>query len=161
MARKEEKILDVNAAMQGNLIFSDPVNLRINGKFKGNLTTKGTLIMGENAEVDADISGETIIVTGKVKGKIKATKIITLRSMAQVVAEMEAPRLSIEEGAFFNGQCKMPYEKMSLSEVSDYLAIEEEKIAEWVKSGKIPVIREGGELLFDRQEVETWVAQNR
>ena len=39
----EEKILDVDAAMQGNLIFKDPVNLRINGKFEGNWKPKAIL----------------------------------------------------------------------------------------------------------------------
>ena len=66
--REDEKFLDVNAAMQGSLAFSDPVNLRINGKFEGNLTTRGNLIIGSNADVKADIVGENITVGGKSKG---------------------------------------------------------------------------------------------
>ncbi|MBU2436877.1 MAG: polymer-forming cytoskeletal protein, partial [Candidatus Omnitrophica bacterium] len=96
--KEEEKILDVNAAMQGSLIFSDPVNLRISGKFNGNLTTKGKLIIGENAEVNADIVGENIAIAGQVKGKIKATRTITLRSTANVSVDIETPKISIEEG---------------------------------------------------------------
>ena len=42
-----EKVLDVNASMQGTLRFDDPVNLRINGKFEGTLDTKGMLMVGE------------------------------------------------------------------------------------------------------------------
>ena len=38
----EEKILDVNATMQGTMIFKDPVNLRINGEFEGKLDTPFT-----------------------------------------------------------------------------------------------------------------------
>jgi len=41
-----EKILDVDASMQGTLAFKDPVNLRINGKFDGKLDTKGSLTIG-------------------------------------------------------------------------------------------------------------------
>ena len=59
-----EKILDVDAAMQGSLIFKDPVNLRINGRFEGTLNTKGSLMIGENAVVDADISGDSIVIAG-------------------------------------------------------------------------------------------------
>jgi len=65
MARRkeeEEKFLDVSAAMQGSLAFSDPVNLRINGKFEGTLTTKGKLVVGRNADVKADIIGENVMV---------------------------------------------------------------------------------------------------
>ena len=46
-----EKVLDVDATMQGTLTFRDPVNLRINGSFEGNLDTKGNLTIGENATV--------------------------------------------------------------------------------------------------------------
>ena len=39
----EEKSIEINAQMQGSLTFEDPVNLKINGNFKGSLNTKGTL----------------------------------------------------------------------------------------------------------------------
>lgn len=162
MARKkeEEKILDVNATMQGNMIFSDPVNLRINGKFEGNLKTKGNLIIGEKAEVNAEILGESIIVAGKVKGKIKATKILSLSRGAQVEADIESSKVSIEEGAFFNGKCRMPQDRMFLGELSEYLSIEEGTIMDWVNNGRIPVQREAEGLVFDRKEVEGWIRNN-
>ncbi|MDD5194900.1 MAG: polymer-forming cytoskeletal protein [Candidatus Omnitrophica bacterium] len=158
--REEEKVLDVNAAMQGSLAFADPVNLRINGKFNGTLNTKGSLIVGESAQVAADIIGENITVSGQVKGKIKATRSLALSSSAEVYADIETPSIAIEAGAIFNGRCTMPNEKMSISELSDFLSIEEAKIVEWVNSGKIPVEREGESLLFDRREVETWISKN-
>lgn len=80
----EEKILDVSAAMQGSLVFSDPVNLRINGKFEGKLTTKGVLIIGSDAEVKADISGEDLTIAGTVKGNIRASESLKLDSTAKV-----------------------------------------------------------------------------
>ena len=159
--REEEKVLDVNATMQGSLVFSDPVNLRINGRFEGNLKTKGTLTVGKDAFVLADIEGENIIVFGYVKGKMKSTKVLSFMSGANVNADISAPRFSIEEGAVFNGKCKMRGEKLNLSELSDYLSIEETKIMEWVSNGRIPVEKESDGLIFDRRDVETWVGQNR
>jgi len=164
MARRreeEEKILDVNAAMQGSLVFSDPVNLRINGKFEGTLKTKGTLTVGQKAYVLADIIGEKIIVSGYIKGKVKATQLLCLGSTANVNGDVESPRFSVEEGAILNGKCKMRGEKLNLSELSTYLSVEETKIMEWVNSGKIPVEKEDNELIFDRSEVETWIGENR
>jgi len=161
MARRkeeEEKFLDVSAAMQGSLAFSDPVNLRINGKFEGTLTTKGKLVVGRNADVKADIIGENVMVSGVVKGSIKTSSTLKLASTAQVIGNIEVYKLSMEEGAVFNGKCKMIQGKISLEELSDYLAIEENKIMEWVETGKIPVESEGERLLFDRQEVESWIA---
>lgn len=154
----EEKVLDVSAAMQGSLVFSDPINLRINGKFEGNLTTKGNLIIGASADVKADIVGEAITIAGKVKGKIKATEMVKLTSTARVTADIEVSKISIEEGAFFNGRCRMLEGRISLKELSDYLSIEENKIMEWVEGGKIPVEKEGDKLLFDLEEVESFIA---
>jgi len=70
----EEKVLDIDASIQGNVVFKDPVNLKINGKFEGGLTTKGNLTIGSSADVKADIVGESIIVAGKVVGDIIAQK---------------------------------------------------------------------------------------
>ncbi len=163
MARRkeEEKILDVNATMQGSLIFSDPVHLRINGRFEGTLKTKGTLTVGAKAEVMADIDGENIIVAGYVKGKVKASKLLSLSATANVVGDIETPKFSINEGAVFNGKCKMKGEKIDILELSDYLSIEQGKIMEWVQTGKIPAEKENDRLLFDKREVETWIGNNR
>jgi len=156
--REEEKVLDVNAAMQGSLAFSDPVNLRINGKFEGTLTTKGNLIIGKAAEVKADIIGERVIVSGVVKGNIKVTDSLQLTATAILNGNIEASKVAIESGAVFNGKCKMGPGKISLEDLSDYLSIEEGKIMEWVDKGKIPVEKEGSKMWFDRKEVEEWIA---
>jgi excisionase family DNA binding protein len=159
--KETEKVLDVNASMEGSLVFSDPVNLRINGKFKGDLTTKGNLMIGEDASVNANIVGEDIVIAGKVKGKIKATKKLTFKSTAYVEGEIQTPTLSIEEGAIFNGKCNMTEEKLTLEELAEYLSVEEEKIMEWVNKGSISAQKEGDKLFFNREEVEAWISQNQ
>jgi excisionase family DNA binding protein len=158
--KEDEKILDMDASMEGSLVFSDPVNLRINGNFKGTLNAKGNLIIGENARVSADIVGESIIISGRVIGKIKATKSLKLTSTAEVEAEIETVSLSIEEGAILNGKINMLHNNMSLREVSEFLSIEESKILEWVNAGRMPAKREGENLFFDRKELEEWLNKN-
>ena len=68
----QEKVLEVDASMQGSLSFKDPVNLRISGNFEGTLDTKGTLAIGERADVKATIQGEVIIIAGTINGGITA-----------------------------------------------------------------------------------------
>lgn len=158
--KDDDNFLDVNASMQGKLVFSDPVNLRINGRFEGELTTRGTLIIGKDAQVYANIFGENIAIAGTVKGKIQASIKVMFASTAVVESDVSTPTLSIEEGALFNGKCTMSEEStMSLEEVADYLSIEEDKIKEWVNKGKIPVEQEGERIVFNRREVDTWISQ--
>ena len=153
-----EKFLDVSAAMQGRLEFSDPVNLRINGKFDGELITKGNLIIGKDALVVANIVGEKITLAGKLTGNIRASKSVALLSTAEISGDIETPFLSIERGAKFNGVCRMAPHKLTVEELSDYLSIEEDKIMKWVANGQIPVEKNGDQLLFDHKEVENWLA---
>src|SRR3989338_280695 len=111
MAKKrdeaEEKILDVDASMQGTIAFKDPVNLRINGSFEGKLDTKGSLTIGENARVKANITGDRIIVAGKVTGDIVATLGLSIISPAVVRGNVITPVISITEGAVLEGQLSM------------------------------------------------------
>lgn len=129
---EEEKFVDIWAAMQGSLVFSDPVNLQISGKFEGDLTLKGNLIIGKDAEVRADIVGEDIVIAGSIQGKIKATQRLKLTSTAKVTADIEASKVCIEEGAIFNGKFHMLQQDSSSSQLHEYFSVEDKKIEEWV-----------------------------
>ncbi len=157
---EEEKILDVNASMQGTLTFSDPVNLRINGKFQGKLNTKGILAIGEKAEVLADIIGEEIVIAGKVKGNIIAEKSVNILSSAFVEGDISTPALEIRQGAVFEGNIRMVGEKMGIKDLSRYLDIEENKIQEWVSEGKIPASREGDSWIFEKKIIDRWITNS-
>ncbi|MDD5428126.1 MAG: polymer-forming cytoskeletal protein [Candidatus Omnitrophica bacterium] len=167
-----EKVLDVDASMQGSLSFKDPVNLRINGKFEGILNTKGNLMIGEHASVNADISGESVVVAGRVTGNINALKELKLIAPACVVGDISSPLLSISEGAVFEGNCKMlAHSKvetahtspamMTVEELAKYLEVEVGVISEWVNSGKIPGMKEGDNWRFDRNRIDAWVAEGK
>ena len=154
----EEKILDVDAAMQGTLSFKDPVNLRINGKFEGNLDTRGNLTIGQTANVIADIVGDNIIVGGRVKGKITAKQRLTLLPSAVVEGEIFPAKLNVTEGAILDGTCLMLHDFMNCEEVSRYLEVDLKSILEWANSGKIPGIKESDSWRFERKAIDTWVA---
>lgn len=107
----EGEVINIEAGMEGNLKFNNPINLRISGKFEGELETKGTLIIGEKADVKAKtIKGENISIEGKVRGNIVSTKRLELSPSARVIGNIEAPVLVIHEGAKLKGDCQMPIE---------------------------------------------------
>src|SRR3990167_4343611 len=103
----EGKIIDIETGMQGNLKFNGPINLRISGSFEGELEAKGTLIIGENANVKAGtIRGENINVQGKVKGDIICNRLELFRT-AKLIGNIETSALVINEGAVLKGRCQM------------------------------------------------------
>ena len=157
----EEKILDVDAAMQGTLSFKDPVNLRINGKFEGNLETRGNLTIGQTAVITADIVGDNIVVGGKVRGKIIAKERLTLLPSAIVEGEIYPARLNIAEGAILEGKCVMLHDFLNADELAQYLEVDLNSVMEWANSGRVPGQKEGNSWRFDRKAIDSWVASGK
>lgn len=157
----EDKTLDVDAAMQGNLSFKDPVNLRINGKFEGNLDTRGNLTIGSAATICADIVGDNIIVGGRVKGKITARERLTLLPQSVVEGHIYPARLNIAEGAVLEGQCSMLHDFLNPEQLARYLEVELNSIIEWANSGKVPGNKDGEDWKFERKEIDNWVVEGK
>lgn len=165
----EEKILDVDASMQGTIAFKDPVNLRINGSFEGKLDTRGNLTIGENAKVRAQINGDRIVIAGKVKGDITATQSLSLVPPATVEGNVTTPRLSVGEGALLEGTVAMlgvkeggaPDVHLTLKDVAQYLEVEARVVEEWARNRKIPAEQENGEWVFRKSSVDRWIQQER
>ena len=120
----EEKVLDVDASMQGSLVFKDAVNLRINGKFEGTLETRGNLTIGQSAMVLADIVGDNVIVGGRVKGMITAKERLTLLPTAMVEGDLYPAKLNVAEGAILEGHCSMLHDFLNAEELARYLEVD-------------------------------------
>lgn len=157
----EGKILDVDASMQGTLSFKDPVNLRINGKFEGGLDAKGVLTIGPNANVTADIIGDSIIVEGKIRGKITARVSLELLPTAIFDGEIYTFRLIVSEGAIFNGKCQMLGEILNTEELARYLEVDINSIFDWANQGKIPAVKQGNDWKFERKAIDSWIASGK
>ena len=152
----EEKIIEINAQMEGSLVFTDPVNLKITGKFSGKLDTKGTLTIGPTANVEANIQGENIIVAGKIKGDVTAKKMLVLMPTSYLTGDIITPKLNIVEGAIFQGKCQMLDEILNSEDLSQYLEIEVSAIEELAETGKIPAIRDEHGWKFERVKIDQW-----
>src|SRR5688500_10602641 len=82
--------------------------LRVDGHLTGSVTSDGgTLIVGTNGQVDANISVGVATVNGVINGDVIATEKIQLGRTARVMGNIATPRLVIEEGAIFEGGCNM------------------------------------------------------
>lgn len=90
---------------KGNAKFDGTV--RIDGQFEGEITTADTLIVGENAVIKGVISVGVILSSGKIEGKITASKKVQLMKPAVLIGEIHSPSFSMEEGVLFHGLCDM------------------------------------------------------
>lgn len=82
--------------------------LRVDGHLTGTVTSDGgTLIVGNNGQLDAHTSVGVAQINGTVNGDITATQKVQLGRTARVVGNITTPKLVIEEGAVFEGGCTM------------------------------------------------------
>jgi cytoskeletal protein CcmA (bactofilin family) len=89
----------------GQLSFQGPA--RIDGVVDGEIQCQGVLTIGEGAEVKAKISGQVVIIRGKVEGNVTAKEKVELLAPARLIGNVSAPRLMISEGVVFDGDCSM------------------------------------------------------
>ena len=158
-----EKLLDVTANMEGSLIFNEPVTLRISGGFSGNLKTRGSLTIGEQAQVSAKIDGEEITIAGLVTGKVTAKKSLKLVPPAVVSGQIYTPILEVEAGAKIEGEVhvgEIP-SWMTSKEVAEYLEVELRLIEEWALEGRVPGVQEGDQWRFEKAKIDEWVATQK
>lgn len=97
--------LDEGTDFEGELRFRD--TMRIDGRFSGKITSKSVLIIGESADIKAEIYVSNVSINGRVTGKIHADKKIEIHSKGKVFCDVVTPSLLIEDGAFFHGNCNM------------------------------------------------------
>ena len=97
--------LDKGSHLQGELSFEE--TFRIDGKFEGKILSGSELILGDSAEVTGEIEVGRLSVNGVLKGTVRARERIELHARARVEANLTTPVLKIEEGARFEGSCRM------------------------------------------------------
>lgn len=82
--------------------------LRVDGHLIGTVTSEaGTLIIGTNGQVDANILVAAAMINGTVNGDVVATEKLQLGRTARVMGNIHSPRLIVEEGAILEGSCSM------------------------------------------------------
>ena len=118
MKTKDEinAFLGVNTEFEGKLSFTGAV--RVDGRFKGEIHTKGTLIVGELAVIESDIHAAHIIVNGEIRGNVIAEKRLEIHASGKVSGNIQTPVLVINEGVIFNGNCSME-KPIELTEKAD------------------------------------------
>lgn len=91
--------------LAGRIAFEGPA--RIEGEVEGEIQAPDSLFVGESAVLNAQISGGTIVIHGKVTGDITATRRLEIRAPGKVYGNLTTPSLVIEDGVVFEGHCSM------------------------------------------------------
>lgn len=98
-------LLGRGSEFEGKLTFEGTV--RIDGRLSGEIFSDDVLIVGEGAELNAEIEIGLIIVQGTVIGNIRAKRGVELHAPGRVRGDITTPVLQIEKGVIFEGRTHM------------------------------------------------------
>jgi len=119
---------------KGTLTFEGTV--RIDGMVSGAIYSKGTVILGEHAVIEGDISAGTIVSGGMINGNLTATERVQLLPSAVLNGDLKTPFLKVEEGVQLHGTCEAEGRAKSKS-------VEEPRKAA-PHAAKVPMSQRGG-----------------
>ena len=98
-----DTLIPVETTLTGNIDTS--ANVRIDGRIKGNLKSKGDVTLGPKALIEGDVFGMSFNVAGTITGNIVADGTVAILAKSQVLGNITARALSIELGASYDGKC--------------------------------------------------------
>ena len=111
MLNKGKKEIDIKAFLgegtefEGKLIFTGAV--RLDGKFKGEILGKGTLVVGQGARIEADINVDSLMVGGDVRGAVEVRERMEIDTTGKFYGNVKTGIFIIHEGGLFEGNCQM------------------------------------------------------
>lgn len=100
-----ETIVGTSVKLKGNLQSNGDIT--VDGSVNGEIKTKGTVNIGPNANVIANVKAKKVTVAGTVQGNIEAVERLTITETGRVYGDIIANLLSISAGAIFTGKSAM------------------------------------------------------
>lgn len=130
-----DTVLSASTSLDGTL--KSEGNIRLDGKFSGKLDIIGNVLVGETAEINADIEARNISIAGAVRGNVTGNKVQLLRT-GRIWGDIRSNSLTTEDGAFIEGNIAMNVVNISTqtekeaeaSEGDDTLASTEDTLKE-------------------------------
>ena len=101
--KKLSAFLGEDTEVEGKLKFHG--TLRIDSRFKGEITAVGSLIVGETGIIEADIHATNVLSSGEIRGAVSADEVIEILEPGKVFGNIEAPNVVIHPGVVFEGNC--------------------------------------------------------
>ena len=104
-AREGMTLISEDAFFHGSLVAKG--SLRVEGGFEGDVSDAVDVEVGQKGRVIGNVAAESIVIAGEVVGDVVASRSIEILASGRVTGDIRAPKLKIDEGAFFDGNCSM------------------------------------------------------
>lgn len=104
-SKNGDTVIGTEAYFQGTLTAKG--SLRVDGRVDGFIVDAKMVTVGKSGKVKGDVSCEVCYISGEIRGNVTALEHIEAQAGSRLDGDLRAPRVTIEEGAIFNGNCSM------------------------------------------------------
>jgi len=104
-----ESILAAGLTIEGKIEGSG--NVRVAGRFKGNVNVKGELTIEPGASIDGEIKADTVLVGGEVHGHIISTSRVEFKESGTLIGDLKAGSLTVAAGSKMRGKVEFGWKE--------------------------------------------------
>ena len=113
----------VNGTRIEGSVFTES-DIRIDGKVKGTIQSKGKVIIGASGNVEGDIQCQNAVIEGKFNGNLVISELLQVKETATIEGEVSTAKLLVHAGATFNVACKMGAQRIKETKREDAVPLE-------------------------------------
>lgn len=107
--------------------FNSQGDVVIEGEVQGSISAAGTLTVGPEAHIKADIAADEAVISGRVDGNVTVKKQAVLHASANVKGDITAERITIQSGAALEGRVQIGSPTMTSSTKAEEQKVEGKK----------------------------------
>jgi len=122
---RRESIFGAGVSIDGKI--EGDGDVRIAGKFKGELQIKGDLTVEKGARIAAKINANTITIGGEVEGNVLASSHVELLETAQLIGDLKGSSLTVAAGSRMRGHVEFGWTDAEVAKLANVRAQEKAK----------------------------------
>ena len=107
-----ESILAAGLTIEGNIEGSG--NIRVAGRFHGNVKVTGELTIEPGASIDGEVTADTVLVGGEVRGQITSTSRVEFKESGVLIGDLKAGSLTVAAGSKMRGKVEFGWKEGEL-----------------------------------------------
>ena len=103
-----DTVLAPDIEFEGKASLKKP--LMIKGTFSGTIVSESALSIEEGAMVKANVQTGSLVIKGTLEGNVDAGDVVRLFPSGRLLGDLVSPKVVLESGCYFTGNCKMTKE---------------------------------------------------